>query len=56
MVFGASALGAVITLNSSSSEWDAMLYQSDSDPSGDQQTGGAGGESDIVGSATVPAL
>jgi len=47
---------AVIAVSSPSSEWTAVIYQGDADPTGDQQTAGAGNEADIVGDATSAAL
>lgn len=47
---------AVISLTSQSSTWDPILYLDDSDPTGDQQTGNAGNEADIVGDSSNAAL
>lgn len=48
---------AVIGITTPSSDWVPVLYLSDADPTGDQQTSGAGGtEADIVGNASYAAL
>lgn len=53
-----SVLEAVIVTDTSSlaNGWAAVIYQSDADPNGDQQTGNAGNEADIVGNSDNPAL
>jgi hypothetical protein len=57
LLLGCLRAEAVIGVTTPSSEWVPVLYLSDADPTGDQQTAGAGGsEADIVGNSSYAAL